>query len=231
MTNTDRNKFDGDLVDYSATSTSTLARKGKARGMTQTCLGFSAAASAALLAGTDLEAGIMYSGVQNATLSFAGGTTAGFYLDLSGGSDFQIFHSFGFLQFAGLNGALLATNIGGLKNFSSGQTIGTSGSNFASGNSVAIGAGAFPLSSPGFAGIKFGTGNYGWIRIHMGTPAPGMTVVDWAYDNMGNHIQAGAIPEPALATLMGLGLLSMGAAGLRKRRTRKRDAETTTSDL
>ena len=68
----------------------------------------------------------------------------------------------------------------------------------------------------------------GWVgmsaaTVTAGTPANmSVTLSGWAYDNTGATIAAGAIPEPASATLAMGGALVLGAAGLR--RWRKRNA-------
>lgn len=82
-----------------------------------------------------------------------------------------------------------------------------------------------------FLGVKFvesgvngGNPVFGWIRITKGAGVPanstsvpsGITYVDWAYDNSGAAITAGAgAPEPS-----SLGLLAAGAVGLMVRRGR-----------
>lgn len=99
-------------------------------------------------------------------------------------------------------------------------------------------------SNPGFLGVQLAGGNYAWIQVHY-QPNSNLQILDWAYDNMGNHIPAGLtvspppppmppppppptgtpVPEPTSAALfVGLGLMSMGAAGVRELRRRKRDA-------
>jgi hypothetical protein len=68
----------------------------------------------------------------------------------------------------------------------------------------------------------------GWIRIRIegnmngGFPTfEGLTVVDWAYESTpGQSIVAGDIPEPSVGALTGLGLLALGARGLRAQRRR-----------
>lgn len=72
------------------------------------------------------------------------------------------------------------------------------------------------------AGINGGNPLFGWMRISKlaGTPPLGepnsthITIVDWAYEDSGGGILAGAgIPEPS-----SLSLLAMGAVGLLARR-------------
>ncbi|MCE2924781.1 MAG: hypothetical protein LW822_04905 [Phycisphaeraceae bacterium] len=55
---------------------------------------------------------------------------------------------------------------------------------------------------------------YGWARIALGGSPGVRTLVDYAYENSGGTIAAGAIPTPGAAALLGVGAL----AGLRRRR-------------
>lgn len=82
---------------------------------------------------------------------------------------------------------------------------------------------SFPVSSSGTAGNFTGRNNvylglkvtdngtdyYGWVEISVSGFAHLITLHSWAYDDEGNDIQAGAIPEPGH-----IGLLAAGAAGL-----------------
>jgi PEP-CTERM motif len=81
----------------------------------------------------------------------------------------------------------------------------------------------------GYLGLRFqnevtGIQNYGWILfnttagtgINGGFPA---SIIGYAYENTGASINAGAIPEPSTAAL--LGVVAAGALGLREWRRRK----------
>ena len=94
----------------------------------------------------------------------------------------------------------------------------------------------------GILGVSFDLGAgalFGWIKVHVTRTGPGaggaplsLTLVEHAYEDvLGVAIGAGhdtsltttPVPEPASAGLAGLGLLALGAAGLR--RMRKQRAE------
>ena len=75
---------------------------------------------------------------------------------------------------------------------------------------------------PTYAGFQFNpTGGmvlYGWANITLTTGGVGtFTINSWAYEDNGNTILTGAtaVPEPSTYAL-GLGMLALGAAGLRR---------------
>ena len=78
----------------------------------------------------------------------------------------------------------------------------------------------------GFVGVQFegttaggGTGSlFGWVQIALDTTRNDVTisVLDYAYENMGNPIEAGAVPTPSA---LALAMLACGSAGMRGRRT------------
>ncbi|MEM1223918.1 MAG: hypothetical protein AAGH40_14290 [Verrucomicrobiota bacterium] len=91
-------------------------------------------------------------------------------------------------------------------------------------------AAGFTSGTPAFVGFRFdseGTTVYGWAELtltEIDTPPNSNIPVEFAisrfaYDDTGISITAGAIPEPAAAAT-GLGLLALGAAGLRRMRRR-----------
>ncbi|MFA5257551.1 MAG: PEP-CTERM sorting domain-containing protein [Opitutales bacterium] len=84
----------------------------------------------------------------------------------------------------------------------------------------------FTNGNAGYMGFKFdhaGTTCYGWAEIVLahGSFSGTFTINQWAYEDSGAAIQVGStVPEPA-STAAGLGLLALGAAGLRKWRKDK----------
>lgn len=200
-------------------------------------------------AATGASGAIVYSGVQNLSLSAGAGTANALAIDVNGGGDDFT------LTFLKSNG----TNPGRLEIASSASaaSLATSNKNVA----AALSAGSAISSSPapnqwgstsstklmtefdattgaalagdwGNANRKFiggriettpGSGqfNYGWIRISTpSSDAGSVTVHDWAYEStVGQSIVAGAIPGGGA-----MALFSLGAAGLGRWRKRSRTA-------
>jgi len=78
----------------------------------------------------------------------------------------------------------------------------------------------FNNASNKYLGFSFASGSnlfYGWARVSVNQAAGTFTVHDWAYENSGGGIVAGAVPAPGA-----LGLLAVGASGLGLLRGRKR---------
>jgi len=90
-----------------------------------------------------------------------------------------------------------------------------------------IGVGLAPFTDK-YALFQFFDGPntlYGWIHLSYSVdpqigpdPAfgPDLFITDWAYEDSGQPIAAGAIPEPGTASTFGLAALALGAVGLRK---------------
>jgi hypothetical protein len=126
---------------------------------------------------------------------------------------------------------MVTTTAGGttVAGLAAGTLIGP-GSNFAGTNVGVVGVNA--LTNPGttLLGFEFvlaGVTDFGWIRV-TGTSASSKSVVDFAYENTGAAIAAGATPPPPTSvpepSSLSLGLLALGAAGvaaLRRRRAAK----------
>jgi hypothetical protein len=108
-------------------------------------------------------------------------------------------------------------NLGLLYTSTTDGVINTSSSD--KGNPAVSGSSKYLL----FSFDNSGTTNYGWIELTAtttgftgGKSAYSATLGDWAYDNSGAEITAGAVPEPASAALAMGGALLVGAAGLRR---------------
>lgn len=70
-----------------------------------------------------------------------------------------------------------------------------------------------------------GTVLYGWANINVSNSSNTFQMTEWAYETSGGSIEVGAtVPEPASVAL-GLGALSLGAAGLRRWRKSKCESE------
>lgn len=192
---------------------------------------FVAAAAVAAVAavGAQANAGVVYSGVVNLATSTSinglylnvvtgqinepgntgGGTVPGWDLNIYGGT--QTWYSFqpgGQWGYVGTGTSTLAQLLAGA--VIDGSTINLT--NSANGS-------AFPTDAPGaLFGFRFtneGTGqvNYGWGRYYRPAGAAGV-LVDYAYEDSGAGIAAGAVPAPGALALIGLGGL---VAGRRRR--------------
>ena len=87
----------------------------------------------------------------------------------------------------------------------------------------------FPETYPGHKYLAFEFSDtshssalrYGWVEILLAngdldsSTGPNVTIYGWAYDDQGNPIAMGAVPEPSSAMLFVVGALTLGAKGLR----------------
>ena len=76
----------------------------------------------------------------------------------------------------------------------------------------------WPIGADAMLGVKFdisGNDHFGWIRLNVSPGITGVTVLDWAYDDISNApIHAGTtgvIPEPHSLSLFALGALGIYA--------------------
>jgi hypothetical protein len=107
-------------------------------------------------------------------------------------------------------------------------TLISAASGFGSGAGETTGITAFNLnSSNNLVGFRFQNEaaanqiQYGWMRISLSGTSGGQprAIVEYAYDNTGAGIAAGAVPEPSSMAL--LGVMAAGALGVRAWRKRK----------
>jgi hypothetical protein len=70
-----------------------------------------------------------------------------------------------------------------------------------------------------------GAARYGWVEVSLlmaNFPVgPNVTIWGYAYDDAGNMLRMGEVPEPASGSLLALGALALGARGLRSWRRNK----------
>jgi hypothetical protein len=220
------------LSEYSTAANTRLARRARfsLRSVKRACVQFGAAGSAALVGGTSVEAAIVYSGPQDIALNVPlVEDSSRTQIDIDGDNqlDFHlyIYNSGGgpvssTLWATGLSGNVLATiGSSSARRFSFGEQIGTPGSSLG----PAGPDGYLGFNGNGFLGVQLSSGNLGWIQVDIASKS--LTIKDWAYEDSGRHLAAGAttsIPEPSTAT--GLALLAIGAAGVCTLRRRKRAA-------
>jgi hypothetical protein len=195
---------------------------------------YAAAAGSALAMSGAADADIIYSGVQNVTVESIGGVKSNALIDVDGNGDDDLFMSVngrGFATVEGSNGAQVAYS--GMsywaRRFGSGSTIGSGAdfntfSIFIRGTNKKGTFGNWSFSTTGIAGFQLGSGNFGWIRLHVesisGKSADKLTAIDWAYEDSGAAIAAGATgsaaPAPASLALLATG--AVGVAAMRRRR-------------
>lgn len=60
---------------------------------------------------------------------------------------------------------------------------------------------------------------YGWLRVQFNLDGDDFTVDQWAFDDSGQPISVGFVPEPNSALLLGLGLAILSKAGRRFKRS------------
>lgn len=193
-----------------------------------------AAASAVslLTAASSADAMIQYFDASNGFVVEDGNSNQGWDIDGDSISEASIFESAASIFISSDEDTFRVVRQGSdLRALSSGFSL-YSGANFArivayivndDGPYYAVG---FTDGVAGFMGFHFnpsGTTLYGWAEIVLssGGSFGEFEMVRWAYEDSGAAIQVGAIPEPETIAV-GLGMLALGAAGLRRwRGTRK----------
>lgn len=208
------------------------------------------ASLASLIAASSANATIQYFGSSSFTVG--NGSTSGtygnpwdvtgegdnaFYLNFTlAGQDMSIFGTSpenGRLVVDGSNRlfklASIGVDVGASANFGNSVQI------FDGGALAALGPVGFTENSPGYIGFSFVSGGdtlYGWASVtyKLNDPTyPTFSVGSWAYEDSGAAIRVGqtsspaAVPEPSTYAA-GLGLIALGAAGLRRWRKQKQVA-------
>ena len=122
-----------------------------------------------------------------------------------------------FFNPSGIPGTNAYVTLGtGVASLAAGTSISGS-STYTSGAYTSTGAGAWTLNAANIVGFRFVNAasqvRYGWMRIQVGATVTTRSFVDYAYEDTGAAINAGAVPGPA-----GLAALALGAMGIRGRR-------------
>jgi len=196
---------------------------------------YALAAGAAAATAASADASIVYSGAQD--ISISQGFSLNLNLDNDAYGDVKLAnYVFGGASYmsATVNffpGKLVSFNAGPFgyayaSALSSGAAIDASSAGPNYFGSMAYGSAnpnaQFNNASNAYLGLSFASGAnlyYGWVRVSVNQAAGSFIVHDWAYENSGAGIAAGAVPAPGA-----LGLFAAGASGLGFLRGRKRSA-------
>lgn len=190
---------------------------------------YSAAATVAVAAAGSVEAAIVYSGVQDISIN----QFSSLNLNLDGDAYGDVLlknYVFGGGNYQGATvnffpGKLVtfsANSRAYVSALSAGSSIDSSTMGSFVGSMAYGGANPnaqFNNASNAYLGLSFASGAnlyYGWVRVSVNNAAGTFVVHDWAYENNGGGIAAGAVPAPGP-----LALLAAGAAGLSRLRGRK----------
>ncbi len=193
---------------------------------------YALAAGAAAATAASADASIVYSGAQDISISQF--SSLNLNLDNDSYGDVLLKN----YVFGGVNymGATVNFAPGKLVSFNAGYSYVSALSAGFSIDSTSVGpsffgAMAFGSANPNaqfnnvsnaYLGLSFASGAnlyYGWVRVSVNQAAGSFIVHDWAYENSGAGIAAGAVPAPGA-----LGLFAAGASGLGFLRGRKRSA-------
>ena len=228
------------------------SRTKKGRALERRMIAYSAAAGVALALAPQVDAAVIYSGVQNIDLlpPTAGGATYTLDLDGGGAPDF-FFIGYGtaaapysvWMRRATAPGVLVADLRSSnnwyekfVLNLPSSTTViqgdGQPGrySGILNARNGAVSYGSFYAPTSGYIGVQFpvgGSNYYGWIQYQgsslIAGSSPG-TIIDWAYDDTGALFHISPPPNGAIPepATIGLGALALGAAGVARLRRRRK---------
>ena len=190
---------------------------------------YALAAGAAAATAASADAGIVYSGAQDLAISQFSALNLNLDGDAYGDVLLKNYVFGGNYMGATVNfapGKLVSFNAGlnYVSALSAGFSIDASSVGPSFFGSMAYGAAnqnaQFNNASNAYLGLSFASGAnlyYGWVRVSVNQAAGTFIVHDWAYENSGAGIAAGAVPAPGA-----LGLFAAGASGLGFLRGRKR---------
>jgi hypothetical protein len=190
---------------------------------------YALAAGAAAATAASADAGIVYSGAQDIAISQFSALNLNLDGDAYGDVLLKNYVFGGNYMGATVNfapGKLVSFNSGFsyVSALSAGFSIDASSVGPSFFGSMAYGAAnpnaQFNNASNAYLGLSFASGAnlyYGWVRVSVNQAAGTFIVHDWAYENSGAGIAAGAVPAPGA-----LGLFAAGASGLGFLRGRKR---------
>lgn len=229
----------GEALDQQLTSYAVMSATVPARKDSKAWLVYGAA-SAALVVGSAAEASVMYTSGLPIIIGGSAGTHTG-YLDIDGyGTDFGFrvinvtngTSSFGKVEGFGLTeGNLIASSDFRALNYTNSDRVGpvvfTEGFQGTKGEGVEIGTDINVLGV-NFVGQSGGGIHAGWIQVDVNTGpkgAPiGLEIIRAAWETTPDTAIHVSVSEPEATWLLGLGLLAMGATGIRRMR-KNREAE------
>lgn len=204
---------------------------------------YTAVAGAALAAAatpSNARADIIFSGPINLAVPNTGdGIYINFLNGMTGttggsvpGFDFNPYSGGGGLLFywggaGALNAGVAATTTGPYLVLQPGALIGPASTYSQNANGANNETSAFRAGVNGYLGVSFrnentAVTNYGYVHFQTtGTTGYPATILDYAYQNNGSAITI--VPEPTVGAMIGLGLMALGAAGVRRWRLGRRE--------
>jgi len=235
------NELEHDLEQYQQSTLQTQRRLPVSKATT--LLKYTAAASSAFVFSATADAAVIYSGVQNVGVNTPVDINGDGINDIAMSINATATSNYAYMLTP--NEAAFIRHPGGnlVRKLNSGSSIGASANLvFIDGTFRAASTGGFSKgdwttsTNTGFAGINIkdnGLDIFAWLRFSVTNNAAGLpiniTLIDWAFEDTGASIIAGATTSPV--PLPGsLGLLAMGVSGLaalRRRRPAKKTNDIT----